>query len=1232
LKFYIGCTILSVSMILLSCSEEVIELEWTQGNGYKWAPLQVDQSGTPGFELLSSSHTGITLNNYVSDDLVADNRVYLNGSGVAAGDINGNGFVDLYFARLDGPNKMYQNQGGFRFEDITDQAGVAHEGYYSTGTVIADVNGNGHLDLLVGSVEQGIALYMNDGQGRFTRKTDSGLGEENKGVMSMALADINGNSHLDLYVVNYKEKSIRDIVEFRELTRENMVRGDSLIPPFNEHFTLIDRGDLPSEPQELGEFDALYFNNGDGTFSKAEDHENYFLAEDGSPKGLSEDWGLAARFQDLNDNGYPDLYVCNDFWTPDRVWINQGDGTFKAIDMLAIRNTSYSSMAVDFSDINRNGLTDLFVVEMLSQDHQKRMVQLDPEYPVPLRTGEYKNRPLYNRNSLYLNRGDNTYAEISYYSGLEASEWSWTNRFIDVTLNGYEDVLVSTGFKFDYQNMDASRVWLERMQQGGEIARQSVLDFPLLKQRNQAFRNNGDMTFSNVSEEWGFDVDDITFGLVTADLNNNGLLDIVLSRMDDEAVIYRNNAPGARIAVQLVGETPNTRAIGSKLVLKGGPVDQQSKQIVSGGDYLSGSDTLVMFAADEGNTTHELTITWPDGSQSRMDSLHANRIYRIYQFEMDKVEMEDSDQENKIINPMFRDESDMLNHIHHEDSFSDFSVQPLLPIRLSQLGPGMMWYDLTNNGMDDLLIGSGKGGNLEIFENQSNGRLEALRMDSPMPREAPGDQTTIVGWSDGKVNHVVVGHSNYEQGYAEAPSALHYTLKNGRVTSVDAIPGILSTTGPIAAADYTGNGHVDLFVGGRFLPGQYPRDATSRLFRNENGKMVLDSLNAETFENLGLVTSALFVDYNRNGKQDLLIATEWGNIRLFENNDGIYTERTESLGLEQYHGWWQGIATGDFTGNGYPDIVATNWGTNSPYQIESPDKPLKMFYEDLTWNGRVDIIEAYFNEELNDYVPRRQLGEYDDSIFRIIPHIQSHEQYASTTVEGFIRQNIEELPSKKINTLEHMVFLNEEGRGFSAKPLPPKAQFSAGFYVGVADFDNDGREDIFISQNFFAVAMPQTKPRLDAGRSLLLKGDGQGNFDPVPGHHSGLKVYGEQRGAALGDFTGDGRVDLAISQNGAETRLFVNQTENRGLRIQLKGPSGNTSGIGSGVRLVYEDGREGPLRTIQAGSGYWSQNSATQVLGMSEIPAKIRVYWFDGTAQDVEVQEDKMDYLVQYKE
>ncbi|MGF1670434.1 MAG: VCBS repeat-containing protein, partial [Balneolaceae bacterium] len=1080
-------------LVISACTTDHT-LEWNEGNGYRWAEIKLDNRTAIGFQKIDSKISNITFSNQLSDEWISKNQGFLNGSGVAVGDIDGSGLPDIYFASLDGPNKLYKNMGGFQFKDITEEAGLAHEGYYSTGVVFSDLNGNGHLDLIITSLNKYNSIYLNNGNGTFEFKKDSGL-TKSYGSTTAAIADINGNGYPDLYITNYKYKSAKDLFGLNALHPGNtMIKTGNayeLLPPFDEHFTLIYDGNGVPDMRELGELDELYFNNGDGSFTKATNLKYHFLSSDGTPRGLSRDWGLASKFHDITNNGLPDLYVSNDFWTPDKVWINQGNGIFKEIENLAIRNFSFSSMAVDFSDINRDGYSDIFVTEMLSPNHEDRLKQQVSFDPFQSKMDSSGYRPLYSRNSLYLNRGDDTFAEIAYYSGVAATGWSWATRFLDVNLSGYEDIIINTGYLHDIQDLDTQRLLAQRMAQTGDSLKGYVLEFPSLELPNMVLRNNGNLTFTDKSSDWGFTEDDISHGLALADLDNDGDLDLVVNRMNKEAVIYKNITTAPRIAVRLIGESPNTRGIGSKAELFGGPVYQQ-KEMSATGDYLSSSDAMIVFAATAG-AGHELKISWPTGKISRIDNVKANRVYEIYEnssrtaadLKINKIEPEKNSQ-------LFLEDSQKIHHNHQISKFNDFELQPLLPARLNRKGAGISWFDFTLNGYDDLIITSGADYNLTVFENSGDGTLVHRKEHFLSNLSVDGLISTLF-WNEQNYIRMVANISKSdENGYREQ-KVISFKITRDDIIEIDTLYNGNEVTGAIAAADYNGNGYVDIFVGNKFKLGEYPKNVSSQLYINDNGEFHPDKDNLEVFRDLEPVTDALFVDFNNNGLQDLLVSTEWGPLYLFLNENGKFREIGAEVGLNKYSGWWNSIAIGDFNNNGYPDIVAVNMGLNNPYRQKSK-LPLRMFYDDFNANGITDIIEAHYEPTLQKYVPGRRLNDFASIPNIILRNVRSHSEFASASLQEILGIQLNEIPYKEINTLEHMLFLNN-GDTFIAHSLPGKAQFSAAFSVGVADFDNDGNEDIFLGQNFFGYS--KHIPRQDAGRGLVLKGDGRGNFKTI---------------------------------------------------------------------------------------------------------------------------------------
>jgi hypothetical protein len=557
------------------------------------------------------------------------------------------------------------------------------------------------------------------------------------------------------------------------------------------------------------------------------------------------------------------------------------------------------------------------------------------------------------------------------------------------------------------------------------------------------------------------------------------------------------------------------------------------------------------------------------------------------------------------------DVSDLIRHTHQDEPFDDFEQQPLLGKKLSQLGPGVSWSDLDGDGWDDLVIGSGKGGELSVYRNDGHGGFKRWS-DPPLNQPITRDQTTVLAWPKAPGEVVLLaGSANYEDGLAIGGGVREFDLKDKVVR--DIASGHQSSTGPLAMADIDGDGDLDLFVGGRVLPGKYPEAASSLLFRNTGGKFEIDTENSRRLAGVGLVSGAVFSDLDADGWPDLILACEWGPVRVFHNDAGKFIEVTEKLGFGKFLGWWNGVTTGDFDGDGKLDIVASNWGRNTPYQSHR-QKPLRLFYGDLDGDGTEDLIEAYYDPELKKTVPERMLS----FVARGLPLIRER----FPTYEAFAKAGIEEIGRPWHNTKEHQanwlestVFLNRGDR-FEARPLPMEAQMAPSFAVCIGDMDGDGYEDVFLSQNFFAT-QPDL-PRFDGGRGLWLRGDGQGGFKPLSGQESGINIYGEQRGAALCDYDGDGRIDLVVGQNGAETKLYRNMGAKPGLRVRLIGPPGNPHGVGATLR-VMEEGRAGPAREIHAGSGYWSQDSVIQVLAADSPRAQLQVRWPGGKITESEV-------------
>ncbi|MFQ5631345.1 MAG: CRTAC1 family protein [bacterium] len=569
--------------------------------------------------------------------------------------------------------------------------------------------------------------------------------------------------------------------------------------------------------------------------------------------------------------------------------------------------------------------------------------------------------------------------------------------------------------------------------------------------------------------------------------------------------------------------------------------------------------------------------------------------------------------------------SHLIRHEHHEDKFDDFQSQLLLPKKLSQLGPGVTWHDPDGDGDDDLFISSGKGGALACYRN--DGRDGFRRLDEVLfVAKSAYDQTTILGWwGPDSLNSLLIGSSNLEERQTKNSFITKYTIKDSQTRLQAKIDGDLSSTGPMAMADYDLDGDLDLFAGGRAVPNRYPEPASSRLYRNDNGNFTFDADNSSKLDRIGLVSGAVFSDIDADGDADLVLAVEWGPVMVFRNESGAFSNATEELGLSAYNGWWQGVTTGDLNEDGKLDIIATNWGLNSLYHNRfNTENPLEIYYSDFDKNGTIDIVESYYEPEMQKQVPERDLYWLQLAIPNIRYQVPDNATFSTASVQEIIGPRLKEAGKSQANTLAHTVFFNRGDR-FEAVELPAEAQFAPAFYAGVADFDGDGHDDVFLSQNFFALQIEDS--RADAGRGLWLRGDGSGNLFPVSGQESGVKVYGEQRGAALSDYDQDGRIDLAVSQNGASTKLYHNIGAKPGLRIRLAGNDGNRQGVGATIRLTYENGF-GPAREVHLGSGYWSQDSRVQVMGVREAVKSIQVRWQGGKITKTVVPESARDVTI----
>jgi len=1143
---------------------------------------------------------------------------------VALGDVNGDGWCDIYLCRLEGPNALYLNRGQWHFEEVAAHAGVACPEQYSTGCALADVDGDGDLDLLVNGLGVGTRLFLNHGAGQFTESVDSGL-QRKFGSTSLALADVDGDGDLDLYVANYRTTTVRSTgLKVLNVNGRKVVR-----PEDREQYEFTADGIL----LEHGEVDVLYLNDGKGRFTPVPWTGGAFCDETGQRlQNPPKDWGLSAMFHDINGDGLPDLYVCNDFGSADRIWWNESrDGAvrFRAAPWSALRHSSTFSMGVDFADIDRDGHDDFIVLDMMSRDHPRRMRQRSMFGQADAVPDQIQSRPQIERNTLFLGRGDGSFTDIAEYAGVQASEWSWGVAFVDVDLDGYEDLLITTGHAFDTQDADteARLAALGPAPEGQVGAR--VLEFPPLRVAKVAFRNRGNLTFEECAVQWGFAQPGVTHGIALADLDNDGDLDVVVNNLNAPAGCYRNEIGAPRLLVRLQGQVPNTRAIGARLVLRGGPVGQ-SQEMRAGGRYLSSDEAACMFAAGNSSTRLALEVTWRSGARSELTNLQPNHAYVIAEPATRAPQPATRATASASAAPFFTEVTG-LAQVHVDPVFDDFARQPLLPRRLSELGPGVAWLDLDGDGWEDLLLGTGKGGALGAWRNRGDGGFDAMRVGGVLGA-APDDQTALLGWAvEPGTTILCVAQANYETAETNLPSVHCFDLRRGRMQPAPALPSLGASPGPLAAADIDGDGNLDLFVGGRVRAGRYPEPVGSRLYRHDGERFV----EAKAWPELGLIAGACFSDLTGDGLPELVVALEWGPVLVFRNVAGRFepwdipiraaNQSTAWPGqastLQGLDGWWNGIASGDFDEDGRLDLVVSNWGENVPCRAFLAEG-WRLYYGDVAGRGAVETLEAFSDPDYRRIVPWRDLEDVGQVMPWLREKFPSNTAYSQATIEQLLGERQAKTRERRVHWLASTLLLNR-GDHFIVRSLPPEAQWTPAFAVCVGDYDGDGHDDVFLSQNFFGVNAHEA--RFDGGRGLWLKGDGRGNLSARPAPETGVLVYGQQRGAALADYDGDGRVDLVVSQNRASMRLYHNERGAPGVRVRLSGPKGNANGLGSVLRWG-----NGPARELQAGCGYWSQNSAVAVLARPTPDAKLSVRWPGGKVTTTEIPPAAKEVTVEF--
>ncbi|MCC6929884.1 MAG: VCBS repeat-containing protein [Gemmatimonadaceae bacterium] len=1084
------------------------------------SPADAAPSQPPLFELLAPAATGVSFQNTLPespDFNILNYLYYYNGGGVAVGDVNGDSLPDLYFSSNLEPNRLYLNKGSFRFEDATESAGVSGPPGWKTGVAMADVDGDGDLDLYVSAVRYlSMAgrniLYINDGAGHFTDRTaEFGVGHEGYSTQA-AFLDYDMDGDLDLYLLNHSTQTERAVGSPALRTIPHPTAGDRL------------------------------FRNDGGRFTDVS-------AKAGIYQGV-EGFGLGVVASDVNMDGCPDLYIANDFQENDYLYLNNCNGTFTESIARATRHTSRFSMGVDAGDIDNDARPDLAVLDMLPEREDVLKTSASSEgfnlFDLRVRAGYW---PQYARNTLQLNRGGGRFSEIGYLAGVQATDWSWSALLADFDDDGRKDLFITNGIyrrpnDLDYINYVGNQAMQASLARGISKENLALLDsMPRIALSNYLFRNEGRYRFTDVADRWGLSQPGFSNGAAYVDLDNDGALDLVVNNIAAPASIYRNRARELTkhhwLAVTLHGEGKNTAGVGAKVLATAGGTTQLVEQVPTRG-WLSSMDPRLHFGFGDTEQGDSLVVIWPDRRMQVVKPLPLDRHLTLHQRDATLRWAPAAPPSS----PLFADVSSELGPPvrHVENDFLDYNREPLMPHRLSTEGPALAVADVDGDGLDDVYVGGAKWQAGTLLVQRPDGSFRAR----PQPAIAADsldedvDAAFLDADGDGDQDLVVVSGGNEFWGDAEAlESRLYRNDGKGTFTrDVNALPSIRENGGCVLVGDFDGDGDPDLFLGARVVSREYGRIPTSHLLQNDGSGRFADvtATLAPALVHAGMVSSGAWLDYDGDGKLDLVVAGEWMAVRLFRQEGGHFVERSTEAGLASTEGWWNSVTVADLNGDARPDLVLGNLGLNS-YVHASPSEPARLYVGDFFNTGSLKQLLTFYKHGTSYPVAGR------DDLVKLMPALR--QKYPSFTSFGAatIEQIFPPAELSKATVLEARMLASAvaiaNGKGFAVTTLPAEAQFFPVYGAVARDFDGDGTVDLLLGGNFNGVT--PVYGRYDAGYGLFLRGDGGGTFTPVDMAQSGVAIDGEVRDLKLVRGPG-GRSSVAVARNN-DTVLLLRSKE-----------------------------------------------------------------------------------------
>jgi len=1058
------------------------------------------------FTLLPSSFTGIHFVNIINEDYtrnVFNYEYFYNGGGVAVLDVDNDGLKDLFFTGNMIEDQLYLNKGNLSFQDITSKAGVGGGNGWSTGVAIADINNDGFDDIYVSrsggytipEMRQNL-LFINNQNGTFTeRASQYGLNDMGYSTQA-AFFDYDRDGDLDIYLVNHPRNFNRPME-----------------PKFRDS----------EDPKWLS--DRLYQNNGNGHFTDVS-----------KEAGIANNaFGLGLAIADLNNDGWPDIYVSNDYIETDYMYLNNGDGTFREVIQTATKHISNYGMGVDIADYNNDGLQDIMVLDMLAEDYKRSKTMMGAmDVQKFWKANKLGYHYQYMRNTLQLNNGNETFSEIGYLAGVANTDWSWAPLFADFDNDGYKDLLVTNGYKRDVSNRDFVKFTEEAARaKGGQVSfdiMETLNMIPSVKLKNYFFKNNGDLTFSNTTDDWGLAEYSFSNGAAYADLDNDGDLEIIINNINDEAFIYQNNASANNNYIKF--NLPSNANHGTQVTItNGGQTQSLHANAVRG--YLSSIDKTLHFGIGNSKIIDLVQIKWPDGSIQTLKQLEANQTINIKKSDVH------NDPSSTGANQIFKDVSGQygLNHTHKENEYNDFERELLLPHKQSQNGPFLTKGDINGDGLEDFFIGGASESSGQLFVQKENGSF--IKSPGPWFKDKIQEDMGVLFFdADGDNDldlYIVSGGNEFEEESDKYQDRLYVNDGTGKFTkNINALPIIRSSGSCVRAADFDEDGDSDLFIGGRVRPGNYPFPPKSYLFQNDNGifSEVTDDI-APGLKNTGMVTDATWADIDSDGKLDLVVVGEWMPITIFKGNGRAFVNATDQFGLTQSNGWWNCIRVHDLDNDGDLDIVAGNLGLNSKFNA-SESQPFQVYCNDFDGNGKLDILLAqYYDDKCYPIRGKECTSEQMPFINQNFP---TYDQFANASLSDILGSDrMKKSFHREARILSTSIVTNENGI-FHIKPLSYQAQVAPVNGILIDDFDGDSNIDILLIGNSYAAEVETG--RHDAGTGILLLGASTGNFTSIPLKETGFFANGDAKSIISVDLRNKKQIIL-IGNNSSAMQSFI---------------------------------------------------------------------------------------------